>query len=462
MPRGHIEQFARALAAELVRRGVAGLEKVAGSIGSGVIEQQWLKAVADDLVNSQGRSIIVAGSGQPVRVHALVHAMNEALKSAGVTVVYAPAIDVKDEASRDSIRQLVSDAANTTTLIMLGGNPAYAAPADLKFAELLDMKGLTSVHFSTHRDETTSRCSWHMPLIHELEAWGDQRSLSGVVSVQQPLIAPLYGARSEIEILAMLAGEKKTRGHDIVRETFQASLEPVADRLSLSGEMREAFRSKSQWNGSLHDGMMFTSFLQPRFRNGFLRLEARKVDMDAVAKALEEAPKRNPIGKDNIEVSFEPDFALHDGRHANNLWALELPRPMTKLVWDNAALMSPSTRDALGLKNGQMIRLSKGDAKVEVPVWTVPGHADFCITLTLGWGRTAAGRYGNGKGFDVYPLRTSDAMDFTDGVSVEPLREMYNLVQTQSHDQMEGRPIAIDATLDEYKKEPDFATSGEW
>jgi molybdopterin-containing oxidoreductase family iron-sulfur binding subunit len=164
------------------------------------------------------------------------------------------------------------------------------------------------------------------------------------------------------------------------------------------------------------------------------------------------------VGKNSFEVGFEPDSALWTGEHANNLWALELPSPMTKLVWDNAALISPATARALGVKNGQMLRLAKGEAKVEVPAWVVPGHADFCVTLTLGWGRTAAGRYGNGKGFDVNPLRTSDGMDFTDGVTVEALREVYTLVQTQEHDRMEGRPIAIDATLDEYKKEPDFAS----
>ena len=131
---------------------------------------------------------------------------------------------------------------------------------------------------------------------------------------------------------------------------------------------------------------------------------------------------------------------------------------MTKLVWDNAALISPASARELGVKNGQMLRLSKGDAKVEIPAWVVPGHADYCVTLTLGWGRTAAGRYGNGKGFDVNPLRSSDGMDFTDGVKVEALTGSYNLVQTQTHDRMEGRPIAIDATLDEYKKEPDFAS----
>jgi len=177
-----------------------------------------------------------------------------------------------------------------------------------------------------------------------------------------------------------------------------------------------------------------------------------------IVEALMAFPTRKPVSKDNFEVVFEPDPALWDGTHANNLWTLELPSPMTKLVWDNAALISPTSARELGVKNGQMLRLSKGEAKVEIPAWIVPGHADHSLTLTLGWGRTAAGRYGNGKGFDVNPLRATNGMDFTDGVTVDPLRETYTLVQTQTHDRMEGRPIAIDATLDEYKKEPDFAS----
>ncbi|MDH3728663.1 MAG: 4Fe-4S dicluster domain-containing protein, partial [Myxococcales bacterium] len=456
IPQRDIERFARALAAELATMGVAGIPGNQPSYPDmDGIDRKWLTALAEDLVKNFRRSIIVAGSGQPPRVHALVHAINAALGNVGVGVMYTAPADVDAEACRESIRQLAKDGAKMATLIMLGGNPVYDAPADLKFADLLAREGLTSVHVSTHRDETSGDCSWHIPLAHELEAWGDQASFEGVLSVQQPLIAPLYGARSEIELLAIVAGEKTTRGHDIVRETVESTVDSVARRIGMAVFVKT---KASQWQGGLHKGVVFQGLMHPLLRKGFLGTAARQVNLDAIAKALEEIPKHADLGTGNIEVCFEPDFALHDGRHANNLWALELPRPMTKLVWDNAALMSPSTRDALGLKNGQMIRLSKGGNSVEIPVWAVPGHADFCMTLSLGWGRTSAGRYGNGKGFDVYPLRTSDAMDFTDGVTVEPLRETYNLVQTQTHDRMEGRPIAIDATLDEYKKEPDFAS----
>ncbi len=379
----------------------------------------------------------------------MVHAINYALGNANKTFGLGPVIDENDEPSRKSIADLASEIDSVQSLIILGGNPVYDAPADLKFGELLRREGLTSVHLASHRNETSELCSWHAPLAHELEAWGDQQTLDGAISFQQPLIAPLYGGRNPLEILAAFAGEKNPNAHDEVRATQEETLEKMTVSLLMLGFSPDGTSQDAVWRGGLHAGV----FVQPQ--QGEAKVLLNPI-LDALASAPRSADARSATV--NFEVNFEPDPALWDGTHANNLWALELPNPMTKLVWDNAALISPATSRALGVKNGQMLRISKGDAKVEVPAWIVPGHADNCVTLTLGWGRTAAGRYGNGKGFDVNPLRSSDGMDFTDGVSIEPLREGYNLVQTQTHDRMEGRPIAIDATLDEYKKEPDFAS----
>jgi Fe-S-cluster-containing dehydrogenase component len=455
LPLGDIERFTRLLVMELAGRGINDLAPLADLIGKlpgGVdvdgIDLAFLGAMADDLAANRGAALVVPGSGQPARVHALVHAINYALGGEGKTFGVGPSIDEKDEPSRKSIAELAGEIDSVESLIMLGGNPVYDAPADVKFAVLLARKGLTSVHVASHRNETSERSSWHAPLAHELEAWGDQEGLNGTVSVQQPLIAPLYGGRSPIEILAAFAGEKNLNAHDLVRETHKKTLDGSTITLLMLGFTPEGTSQDAIWRGSLHNGVLS----KPQQGQASVLVDRL---VDALASA---AATRATVAKDNFEVGFEPDSALWDGTHANNLWSLELPSPMTKLVWDNAALISPATAKILGAKNGQMLRLTKGEAKVEVPAWVVPGHADFCVTLTLGWGRTAAGRYGNGKGFDVNPLRTSDGMDFTDGVTVEALREVYNLVQTQTHDRMEGRPIAIDATLDEYKKEPDFAS----
>jgi Fe-S-cluster-containing dehydrogenase component len=454
MPQADIEWFARVLALALAGRGVSTLKPITdllqrgmGDVDPAGLDLAWLDAVAEDLLSNKGRSIVIVGAAQPPRVHALAVALNGALDNFGSTTFFGPSIDPDDPPSRTGIAELAKDAETISSLVILGGNPVYDAPADVKFADLLGREGLTSLHLATHRNATSELCSWHAPLTHELEAWGDQQALDGSVAIQQPLIAPLYGGRSEIELLATLAGEKTTQGHDIVRETQASQVNKDTKALLDLGLSPTDWSADAIWRHALHSGALLGP-AQTR----------PTVDVVAIATGLLVSGGREAIGRENLEVSFEPDPALWDGAHANNLWALELPSPMTKLVWDNAALISPSTARALAVKNGQMLRLTKGEANVEVPAWIVPGHADFCVTLTLGWGRTAAGRYGNGKGFDVNPLRTSDGMDFTNGVTVEPLREVYNLVQTQTHDRMEGRPIAIDASLDEYKKEPDFAS----
>ncbi len=458
IPTRDIERFTRLLVVELAGRGVQALlplgdllSKAKDGVDVEGIDPSFLSAVADDLVANRGKSLVVAGASQPPIVHALAFAINQALDNVNKTAMLSPAIDPQDTASREGIMALAAEGESISTLFMLGGNPIYDAPADAKFSELLARKGLTSVHVSSHRDETSERSSWHVPLAHELESWGDQQALDGGVSVQQPLIAPLYGGRSAIELLATIAGEKVTNGHEIVQATHKQALDKATVALLLYGFKPSGVSQGQVWRSGLHNGML----LNPQAGQGMVRQDAVA---EALATAAAERKAAAPLGLDNLEVTFEPDPALWDGTHANNLWSLELPHPMTKLVWDNAALLSPATAKALGVKNTQMLRLTKGDASVEVPAWILPGHADNSITLTLGWGRTAAGRYGNGKGFDVGAIRTSDGMSYTDGVQVEVLREKYNLVQTQTHDRMEGRPIAIDATLDEYKAEPDFAS----
>ena len=448
-----VQPFAQALTIALADRGVDALGPLANIFRDAGAQsdetKQLVGAIADDLVANQGRSAVVVGAAQPPTLHALAITINGALSNFGNTTFFGPVLDSSDVGSRAGISQLSKDAAAISSLIIIGGNPVYDAPADVKFAELLGRDGLTSVHVATHRNETSELCSWHAPLAHELEAWGDQQSVDGSVSIQQPLIAPLYGARSEIEFLAALAGEKVTSGHDIVRATHAERLDQDTKSLLAYGVSSTSLSPDSVWRSALHAGVLMDAIQSKP-----------PVSLETIAKvfqgvAYQESQDSKPKG---FQVAFQPDPALWDGTHANNLWALEVPHPITKLVWDNAALISPATARELGVKNGQMLRLSKGDAKVEVPVWILPGHADACASLALGWGRSAAGRYGNGKGFDVNPLRTTAEMDVVSNVNVEVLTQTYNLVQTQTHDRMEGRPIAIDATLDEYKAEPDFAS----
>ena len=435
-----VGRYAAALAQALQKK-VGGLGSAAGglSVDSNGIPARWIEAVAADLAANKGASIVVAGSAQPPHVHALAHAMNAALGNQGRTLKYAKASGSKADSSSKGIASFAAGLGKAKTALILGGNPAYDAPADLNLGAALAREGLTTVHLASHRDETSNLCSWHVPEAHGLAAWGDHLSTDGTLSIQQPLIAPLYNGRSAIEILAVLASEETTNGHDIVCDTHRSGV------FGATGFDRG-------WRNALYLGVAKAG----------AALEAPGLQPAAIAQSYKRALSTKEAGtalsKTNLEVKFAPDLALDDGRYANNIWALELADPVTKIVWDNAALISISTRNAFGLKNGQMVRLKRGDRTLEVPVWAVPGHADWSVTLYLGWGRKDAGHYGNGQGFDAQALRTTDAFNLGKGVTLEPLNSTYRIVQTQEHDRMEGRPIAIDATLDEYKKEPEFAS----
>ncbi|HEX7477969.1 MAG TPA: 4Fe-4S dicluster domain-containing protein [Polyangiales bacterium] len=436
LPAQDIARYARALAAELISAHGVQLGAIAPAV-QGVatdgIPEHWLKAVASDLAANTGRSLVVAGARQPAAVHALVHALNRALGNAGKTVTYGEALDPTEADNFASIAALASDmaAGKVDTLVILGGNPAHDAPADLHFGDALAKVG-TSIHVSSHDEETAALTTWHLPRAHELETWGDLQASTGHYTVQQPMLAPLWGGRSDIEVLGQLAGEPAWRGHDLVQAT-------VTGR-GINGELA--------WRQLLHKGVA-----EQTFARVLGALEVRDGEVAGALRKLTDAPA---LSASNLEVVFAADAKMFDGRYANSTWLLELPDPQTRITWDNAALIGPSTAKELGLKSGDMVRLSKDGASVDIVTWVQPGQAPNSIGLTLGWGRKKAGSNGNGHGFDVYPLRTTAAPHFTAGVAVQKLGVTYPLSQVQEHDSMEGRPLAIDATLSEYKEKPNF------
>jgi molybdopterin-containing oxidoreductase family iron-sulfur binding subunit len=354
LPARDIEGYLLALCKELATKpGLSGdLAQYGASAGQppAGVTPQWVSAVAKDLVAHRGRSIIVAGSRQPARVHALVHAMNAALGNNGECIhVYgvtdddsadAP-VDVKHMAA--DIKQLAQDleAGNVDTLVILGGNPAYNAPADLAFAQKIGKARKASLHLGTHLDETAVETTWYVPKAHELEAWGDARGLEGTVSVMQPLIAPLHGGLSEIEILAKLAGEPAGPGSEAIQTTLKASAKGAA-----------ALSFDRVWNTALQRGVVDSAQARP--------LPATPPAAAKIAAALATAKRpATPLGPENLEVNFAADPKLLDGRHANNPWLLELPDPLSKVVWDNAAYVSPGTAKALGVVNNDVVRLSR-------------------------------------------------------------------------------------------------------
>ena len=420
-------RFAAALAADLGVPGVARPELPGDSK-----VQRWLEAVSSDLRRASGRGIVVAGDYLPAEVHALVHAMNEVLGNAGSTVVYTDSVEPRPTRQHEDLAALVREmhAGQVHLLVVLDANPVYTAPGDLRFAEALGRVRLR-LHLGLYADETAELCHWHVPMAHFLESWSDARAYDGTVSVQQPLIEPLYGGKTAHDVLAVLLGTPEATGLALLRERWQAQ-NPRDPELG--------------WRRALHDGLVAGSALVPR----------RAWILPGTASDAASALARKLTGSEGLELAIRLDPAVHDGRFANNGWLQELPRPLTKLTWDNAALVSPATAASLGVATGDQVELAAGGATVAAPVWVLPGHADGCLTVHVGYGRRRAGRIGTGVGFDAFALRTA-ASPWSGRVQVRPTGDRHEFATTQEHHDMERRNLVRSGTLDEYLHHPEFA-----
>lgn len=432
-----------AFAASLARAvGVAGVPE-GGALPEGA--SRFVTAVAGDLRAHKGRSLVVAGGAQPPYVHALAAAINHALGNDGPDgpVEYAEPVEAEPVDQVASLAGLCKAMAGGSVgvLLILGGNPVYNAPADLDFAGALKHVPFKA-RLGLHEDETSALCDWHVPEAHELETWGDVRARDGTVTIQQPLIAPLYGGVSAVELLAGVLRHPGVEGHDIVRDTWRARTPPRQD-------------FETSWRQAVHEGVV------PGTAAAAVK----------VAPAADLGPPWSPPADaaGGLEVVFRPDPTVWDGRFANNGWLQELPKPITKLTWDNAALMSPATAARLKLDYGQVVTLTYRGRSVEAPAFLVPGHADDSVTLHFGYGRRRTGRVGAGAGFDAYAVWTSDAPGFGGGATYRTGTAVHRLATTQTHRnvdwKLEGeaeaaRGLVRVATLDEYREHPDFAHRG--
>ncbi len=438
---GEIEPIARALAQAL---GVAAAgAPVAGAPDAHLLPGDALAACARDLKQNAGRALVLVGDAQPPVVHAIAHAINEALGNVGHTVSYLAPILALAEPQGESLRTLTEDmaAGNVDTLIMLGGNPVYNAPADRLFGTHL-AKVAMSVHLSLYDDETSALCDWQIPQAHFLESWSDTRAFDGTVAIQQPLIAALYGGKSAHELLALLLGQTAQNDYQTVRDFWTKSRAPA--------------EVDTFWNQALHRGVIEGSQLpvrQASIRSDFLRAPPAAAPAPAAATAAATPDAAS------LDLIFAPDPTVWDGRFANNAWLQELPKPLTKLTWDNAALLGPALAERLGLANGDQIELRVRDAAVLAPVWIIPGQPDQTVTVTLGYGRTRAGRIGDGAGYDAYVLRQSDDPWHTHGLQVRKTAAKLDLATTQHHFSMEGRRPVRTTTLAEYHSDPTLATA---
>jgi molybdopterin-containing oxidoreductase family iron-sulfur binding subunit len=439
-----LEQFARSLAAKL---GLGGSGKLSPAT------EKWLDAVVKDLRKYPKRTLVVAGEQQPAEVHALVHAINGALGNVGTTLYYTEPVEANPVNHLDSMRELCADidAVKVSTLLIFGVNPVYTAPHDFDFVSKLrfderhkSKKIETVIHVSSYFDETSQYCDWHVAESHYLESWGDARAFDGTVSVVQPLIAPLYRTHSVHEVLAAFTDKPGLSTYDAVRDRLKAA-NPSADF--------EKF-----WRKTLNDGVVAGTAFSPI--NVSLKFNPANL------------PPTKDTPADQLEFLFRPDPSIYDGRFANNGWLQELPKPVTKLTWDNAALVSPKTAEKLDLthsipsrggEHGQILSnvvdIALSGSKVTAAAWILPGQAEGVVVLPLGYGRKKAGYTGTNKGFNAYAVRSSDALWAANAPSsvIRKTGDDYPLACTQYHFNMEGRQILSTGTLEEYRKNPSFA-----
>lgn len=398
------------------------------------VDARWIQECAADLVANKGKAAVLAGYNQPVGLHALVTAINGALEAFGKTA------DLLESPGQPggTLADLAAALSNgqVEELIILEGNPVYNAPADLNWAEL-QRRAKTVVRLGYYEDETTEASSWQLPAAHYLEAWGDARTSDGTLVAIQPLIEPLFGGLSEIEVLARIAGETAVTGHEIVRATF----------FGLTNS-----NSEVEWERFLYNGFLADSASKPAAVN---------VDANGVVQALAAAPRIPAPTRDSLELVFHRDSKVDDGRFANNGWLQEFPDPITKITWDNAALISRRTAVELGVNNSEFIDLQLDGRTLRIPVWVTPGLADGTIGLALGYGRRKPGRVacfeGKPVGFDAGVLRSSKTPWIAPGAKATGTRTTWRFATTQNHWAMGGRPIVREANVAQFQKNPLFA-----
>jgi molybdopterin-containing oxidoreductase family iron-sulfur binding subunit len=378
-------------------------------------EKAWTDHAARELQDHAGRSLLAIGAHQPPALQAQAALINERLGNVGKTVVYTEPVAFLP-GNAGTFAELAHDiaAGDVETLIVLDANPVYAAPAELGFADLM-ARVPHSLHAGLHHDETAARCEWHLPLTHALESWGDARAVDGTATIIQPVVAPFYSVRSVHQVMDMLLGTLDPAADAAVRATWAARF----------GDDIEA-----RWRKALHDGFVAGTTAAP------VSVTARPVSL----------PGATPRG-DQLDVIFRPDPTIWDGRFANVAWLQELPKPLSKVTWDNVVCVSAARAEALGLANGDRVEVAIGDRKLTGPAWITPGQARNTITLFLGYGRRRAGRVGSGVGYDAYTIRPADHPWQAQG-TLRRADGHQTIATTQLHHRMEGFDFVreVDAT----------------
>ncbi len=485
-----------------IAKAVAAAVGVGGVTSTYAENAAWVAAMGKDLAAFRGKSAVIVGDNQPPIVHAIVHAINGALGNVGQTVVYTDPTSPYEKTQAEQLRELITDidAGKVTTLVMLGGNPVYNTPADLKLTSDRLNKIGTRIHLSQHVDETSEYCHWHVSEKHYLEGWTDSRAYDGTATVVQPLIQPLYDSRSAHEVVQLFFKENfDKRDYDLVKEFWQTqnitsapaaartttpaispipaasptpatSPTPAASPATTTPAPAGAAAPKTfedNWRKAVHDGYVANTAFPTK------TLAANTSFLSQQQPA--------PTASGALEITINPDPSVYDGRFVNNGWLQELPNPITKITWDNVALVSPATAARLNLNRGNdpdeisggergiafinthgnnmssdLVTLTYQGGKIEkpVPVWISPGQPDDVVTIFMGYGRKRAGKIGTGLGYSAFDVQRSDAMNFGFG-QIDKTGEQTQIASTQIHFNMEGRDILRTLDLDVYLANPD-------
>jgi MoCo/4Fe-4S cofactor protein with predicted Tat translocation signal len=501
-----------------VAKAIAAAVGVSGATSTYTENAPWIAALAKDLIEHKGRSVVVAGQGQSPAVHALAHAINASLGNVGQTVMYSDPMSPGTERSQiDQLRELIAeiDSGAVKMLVIMGGNPVYNTPADLKLSPERMGKVPMRVHLGMYVDETAEHCHWHVSEKHFLEGWSDARAYDGTATIVQPLISPLYDSKNAHEVVQLLFRENfDKRDYDIVREYWQQKTiasapaaspaaspgapahggqtepttvqaappattdaghggpetgpTPVKASTPLAGATPGAARNfEDNWRKAVHDGMIANT--------------AATTKTVTASTAFLAQPEAKPAVAGPLEISILPDPCIYDGRFVNNGWLQELPKPLNKVTWDNVALISPHTAARLGVNAGNDAREYTGgaqgssfintkggnqfsdlatlkyqgaDIQKPVPMWITPGQPDDVITIFLGYGRTRAGRVGTDVGYNAYDVMRSDAMSYGSG-DIALRGEQATIASTQIHFNMEGRDLLRVFDLEDFEQHPD-------
>jgi molybdopterin-containing oxidoreductase family iron-sulfur binding subunit len=377
-------------------------------------ERRFLSAAVDGLRRHAGASLLAIGPQHAPEIQALAPVVNETLKNSGTTVWYSEPAAGAGEAMPLAVLTKEMAAGSVDTLIMIGCNPAYIAPAPLKFAELI--KAVPNrIHAGLHVDETALLCNWHLPLSHALESWGDARAVDGSIVLNQPVVAPLYDTRSAHELVDMLLGTTDVRADGAVRATWR-------ERFDADFEAR--------WRRALHDGVVSGTESQP------LTLPPRAPPLPPQSTANE-----------GYDIVFMADPTIWDGRFSNIAWLQELPKPLTKITWDNVIAIGPVLAAGKKLSNGDVVDVAIGENSVRGPVWIVPGQAARTIALTFGYGRRAGGDVGQGAGYDAYAVRPAENAFHARGrIARAEDRPPSRIATTQAHHRMDGFDFVREVT----------------